>query len=51
MKQVFLILGDIVKNRNLQIFYGFRFFMMSTIMINANLSQVYLTNDVILTYS
>ena len=46
LRQVFLVLGDIVKNKNLQIYFAFRCVLVSTLMINSNLGSVYLTNDV-----
>jgi hypothetical protein len=46
LRQVFVILKDIIKNRNLQAYFAFRCILVSTMMINGTLGQVYLTNDV-----
>lgn len=46
LKQVFMILGDIAKNRNIQKYFAFRCLLIGTMVINYNLGSVYLTNDV-----
>lgn len=46
LKQVFIILKDVVKNPNIQLYFTFRCALMGTILINSNLGSVYLTNDV-----
>ena len=45
LSQVFIILKDVLKNPNLQLFFVFRCLMVGTLMLNSNLGQVYLTND------
>ena len=46
LKQVFMILVDVLKNKNLQVYFSFRLFIVGSLMINHSLGQVYLTNDV-----
>ena len=46
LKQVFMILVDVLKNKNLQVYFSFRLFIVGALMINQSLGQVYLTNDV-----
>lgn len=46
LKQVFMILGDVAKNRNIQTYFVFRCLLIGTMVINYNLGSVYLTNDV-----
>lgn len=46
LKQVFIILKDVVKNPYIQLYFTFRCALMGTILINSNLGSVYLTNDV-----
>ena len=45
LSQVFIILKDVLKNPNLQLFFVFKCLMAGTMMLNSNLGQVYLTND------
>ncbi|TNV84327.1 hypothetical protein FGO68_gene12155 [Halteria grandinella] len=45
LKQVFMILGDVAKNRNIQTYFVFRCLLIGTMVINYNLGSVYLTND------
>lgn len=46
LKESFMILADIFRNKNLQLYFLFRLALLSTISINASLGSVYLTNDV-----
>jgi hypothetical protein len=45
LSQVFIILKDVLKNPNLQLFFAFRCLLVGTLTLNSNLGQVYLTND------
>jgi hypothetical protein len=45
LSQVFIILKDVLKNPNLQLFFAFRCLLAGTLTLNSNLGQVYLTND------
>lgn len=40
-----MILVDVLKNKNLQVYFSFRLFIVGALMINQSLGQVYLTND------
>lgn len=46
LKESFMILIDIMKNKNLQTYFIFRTILIAAMSINYNVSSVYLTNDV-----